>query len=724
MSDALRQVLAQRREQSATMAEPAHADRRTDVARSTASDPKAFDREARRPSLLGLGPKSMLGDARDRLETTTDATGDDAAKPFIELANTLRAMAGSDDILSDERGEIAKRFKMIVDKRRPADLGEATPESDDQAPSATPTEPTKESPGLTKRDQYKIIETQAVFAPEGAAATADGPDAARSEADKKAEAADTRWGEQMAKKMLALPRHERTENALTMFRTTPPDVPIGALESLAGALAGLAQSDSDRDLAARIAEEVAAYREAKLTRWATDASRMGENQLREELKKLNDKRTEGTATSDDERMARMYRRALVRHADQTLEKIAKEMPFEKLQNVRALLYHRARETRDPAVAHMFLLTDRVYQDRIDATLYRWARSLSVVDRLELTQRLQNVKQGKRHAARIVNALRKASAKHGRDMEQAMRVARERQREYFNRTYPALRGDFITALVTWSTDDPDLGALVGGLFSLGAAGAGLRGRRGRGTLPPKRTTLDRGRSEGTQGGRAKEAPVRRSATTQSRDDVRSKSAEEYVARLEPRPEKLRGDALAKRVREVKEQSRATDRRDPDAVERLRQVYRNEPDEVLAKLKNRDALAKSVYDQRLPPNYELKDALAIQKRTVPHEASAVYRDRGGKVRWREELKSGGMQPAERELGYPKSSLATHTEIRSLNQAPLGKGGELQINGQYDPCGACIKAMVEASETTGATIRYSWPGGDFSASAGTGQLTLRKK
>ncbi|MCR9161952.1 MAG: RHS repeat-associated core domain-containing protein [Nannocystaceae bacterium] len=90
--------------------------------------------------------------------------------------------------------------------------------------------------------------------------------------------------------------------------------------------------------------------------------------------------------------------------------------------------------------------------------------------------------------------------------------------------------------------------------------------------------------------------------------------------------------------------------------------------------------------------------------PHSASVtVYRD--GNVAAAEEIVSGSMTAAEKALGFPRSSLATHTESRAVRRIPLQKGDTMIIEGSYPPCPSCKGAMNKAARESGATIHYLW-------------------
>jgi hypothetical protein len=100
--------------------------------------------------------------------------------------------------------------------------------------------------------------------------------------------------------------------------------------------------------------------------------------------------------------------------------------------------------------------------------------------------------------------------------------------------------------------------------------------------------------------------------------------------------------------------------------------------------------------------------------PHTAQVtVIRD--GKTIVDKPVTSGGMTPEEAALGFPKSTLATHTEARALRQFPLKRGDEMVIRGQYNPCAPCKGAMNRVARTHGATITYEWPGGIWKAGGG---------
>ena len=71
----------------------------------------------------------------------------------------------------------------------------------------------------------------------------------------------------------------------------------------------------------------------------------------------------------------------------------------------------------------------------------------------------------------------------------------------------------------------------------------------------------------------------------------------------------------------------------------------------------------------------------------------------------FQSGNMTPEEKALGFPKNSLATHTEARAATQVPLEPGDHMIIDGQYPPCPSCKGKMNARAGQTGATIQYNW-------------------
>jgi hypothetical protein len=78
----------------------------------------------------------------------------------------------------------------------------------------------------------------------------------------------------------------------------------------------------------------------------------------------------------------------------------------------------------------------------------------------------------------------------------------------------------------------------------------------------------------------------------------------------------------------------------------------------------------------------------------------------VKYQNTFQSGGMTPDEAALGFPQSTLATHTEARATSQVPLDPGDSMLIEGQYAPCPSCKGKMNARAAETGADIQYTWP------------------
>src|SRR6266511_1204789 len=696
-----------------------------------------------------------------RPDDAQPAGADDPSESFAQVTGELREDARSDDAQpagADDR-EAAKSFAelmrhlrqlaQLAESQKGQDSAQQGLESDYEAASRAGTDSKGRNRGEGSR--HTVIEQKAVFAPDGSSAD----------------------GEQ--------------------GHLTPSESPT----------ADEAVTDSQKNI------------------WKANIHGMTDEKLQEELREFEGRGRDKAPTAKDETYGRYLLRERDERSDRRLILSARDITLGQLGQTLDDLEPRVRGSE--RLRHSYELLKELYEERVNVELYRWASGLSVRERFQARDQLRPYVQARDLAAvRIDDAIQRAERTHTEIMQTASRVAREKQREEFNRTYPLLRGEFLTSYIMWRTNDPDLAGLLGGLWQVLGTAAEVRnvkqarsasdrsGRTGEPRLrartkgdttrsknagrprleasppmPPEselspresgaaermKTDATRSRTSAATDKNARatdkakptrkdseparpdrERPARKGAEpsdeqraiktshakdgartrrpgdskrqkADSRDEVRSKSAQEYVDKLGPRPEKLTGEALGKRVRDVKEQARKIDPRDPESLEQLRQLYRRQPDEVLGKLKNRDAMAKSIYDQRIPPNFELADALTRNKRS-PHEASAIYRDRNGTVRWMDNLKSGNPTAEERARRFPERSLSTHTERRALKEAPLRRGGELSIIGQYDPCVACQTAMKEASQRSGATIRYWWPGGEFLAKNGNGQLTLRAK
>ena len=95
--------------------------------------------------------------------------------------------------------------------------------------------------------------------------------------------------------------------------------------------------------------------------------------------------------------------------------------------------------------------------------------------------------------------------------------------------------------------------------------------------------------------------------------------------------------------------------------------------------------------------------------PHQATVTV-TRDGNTVFEDVFTSGSMTPEEAALGFPRSSLATHTENRAVRQVPLQPGDTMNIAGQYPPCPSCKGAMNKAAKESGASINYVWPDGSW--------------
>jgi len=90
---------------------------------------------------------------------------------------------------------------------------------------------------------------------------------------------------------------------------------------------------------------------------------------------------------------------------------------------------------------------------------------------------------------------------------------------------------------------------------------------------------------------------------------------------------------------------------------------------------------------------------------HNANVAVRDANGKLIRHERLVSGNMTEAEQALGFPKNTLASHTEARAVTHTPLSAGQRMTITGQRPPCPSCKGYMNRATQESGATIIYRW-------------------
>ncbi|MEQ1933724.1 MAG: RHS repeat-associated core domain-containing protein, partial [Fimbriimonadaceae bacterium] len=90
---------------------------------------------------------------------------------------------------------------------------------------------------------------------------------------------------------------------------------------------------------------------------------------------------------------------------------------------------------------------------------------------------------------------------------------------------------------------------------------------------------------------------------------------------------------------------------------------------------------------------------------HNANVTIRDAAGNIISHERVVSGNMSAAEKALGFPRGSLASHTEARAVRGNSLEAGQSMTITGQQAPCPSCKGAMNRAATESGATIKYQW-------------------
>lgn len=124
---------------------------------------------------------------------------------------------------------------------------------------------------------------------------------------------------------------------------------------------------------------------------------------------------------------------------------------------------------------------------------------------------------------------------------------------------------------------------------------------------------------------------------------------------------------------------------------------------------------VHNENCPEGSQDESSFASGR--PPHTADVTV-TRNGETMVDETLRSGGMSAQERALGFPRSSLATHTEARAVRRFPLQPGDSMTINGRYPPCPSCKGAMNRAAREQGATVVYQWPGGTWTAGAQGGR------
>lgn len=106
---------------------------------------------------------------------------------------------------------------------------------------------------------------------------------------------------------------------------------------------------------------------------------------------------------------------------------------------------------------------------------------------------------------------------------------------------------------------------------------------------------------------------------------------------------------------------------------------------------------------------------------HNANATLFDSQGNVKATGVWQSGNMTPDEAALGFPQSTLATHTEARITRElSPIAEPGDkLVIQGEYPPCNSCKGKMNVFNAQTGADVEYKWPATDHG-----GERTWRSK
>jgi RHS repeat-associated protein len=90
---------------------------------------------------------------------------------------------------------------------------------------------------------------------------------------------------------------------------------------------------------------------------------------------------------------------------------------------------------------------------------------------------------------------------------------------------------------------------------------------------------------------------------------------------------------------------------------------------------------------------------------HNANVIVQDSSGKIIIRSRYVSGNMTPEEKALGFPKNTLASHTEARAVRDIKLKQGENMTITGQRPPCPSCKGKMNQTSQNSGASINYRW-------------------
>ena len=93
--------------------------------------------------------------------------------------------------------------------------------------------------------------------------------------------------------------------------------------------------------------------------------------------------------------------------------------------------------------------------------------------------------------------------------------------------------------------------------------------------------------------------------------------------------------------------------------------------------------------------------VLKRTGPngvdpnhHNANVMVKYASGNVVSHEGLVSGNMTPAEKALGFPKGTNASHTEDRVVTNSKLSSGDTMTITGKGRPCNSFKGYMTWSS------------------------------
>jgi hypothetical protein len=121
---------------------------------------------------------------------------------------------------------------------------------------------------------------------------------------------------------------------------------------------------------------------------------------------------------------------------------------------------------------------------------------------------------------------------------------------------------------------------------------------------------------------------------------------------------------------------------------------------AKVAKGEAVAAASQTQQVVPRLGPRGVDPIH-----HNANVMVRDASGRPRYHERIVSGNMTPEEEALGFPRNTLASHSEARALRTIRLERGETMVITGQSPPCPACKGVMNQAARSTGATILYRW-------------------